>query len=184
MRLPPITKEKVQTSNMTTPVTLTFQIVPFHNCEKSIRKVRKTLFKVGDVTIVSLNPNNGEVTIRSTSQSVEAIKSALERAFPTTQVFLLQEIVHQDAPSTFRRQQNPNQSTFDLSSVDRSLPVASDHVDGLQNVETDYSRINQSSTYTSASSFNNTPPTELSPHIQQSGNYYSWIYKIEEIDDD
>ncbi|CAI9288285.1 unnamed protein product [Lactuca saligna] len=169
---------------MTTPVTLTFQIVPFHNCEKSIRKVRKTLFKVDDVTLVSLNPNNGEVTIRSTSQSVEEIKLALERAFPRKQVFILQEIFHEDEPSTLRRQQNPNQSTFDLGSVARSLPTAYDNVDGLQNVESDYSRINQSSAFTSASSFNNTPPTEPSPHIQQSGNYYSWIYKIEDLDDD
>lgn len=170
---------------MTTPVTLTFQIVPFDNCEKSIRKVRKTLFKVADVSIVSLNPNNGEVTIRSTSQSVEAIRYALERAFPRKQVFILQEVVHQDAPSTLRRQQNPNQSTFDLASMARSLPIASDNFDGLQHVETDYSRINQSSTFTSASSFNDTPPpTEPSPHIQQSGNYYSWIYKIEDVDDD
>ncbi|KAL7614986.1 hypothetical protein Lser_V15G08844 [Lactuca serriola] len=168
---------------MTTPIKYTFQIDSFHDCDRSVRKVKKTLFELDDVIVVAVNANNGEVTVISTSQSPEAIKSALEGAFPTKQIFLLQETVHQDPPSTLHTQQNPDQSSFDLASVARSLPIASDHVDGLQNVEIECSRINQSSTSTSASAVNNTHPAQPSSNIQQSQNY-SWIYEIEEIDDD
>ncbi|CAI9273635.1 unnamed protein product [Lactuca saligna] len=176
-------KEIVKTSNMTFPVKYTFQIDSFNTCDRFVRKVKETLFELDDVLVVAVNANNGEVTVISTSQSPEGIKSALEGAFPTKQIFLLQEIIHQDPPSTLYTQQTPDQSSFDLSSVARSLPIASDHVDGLQNVEIECSRINQSSTSSSGSIVNNTTPAQSSLNIQQSENY-SWIYKIEEIDDD
>ncbi|KAI3519935.1 hypothetical protein L1887_09155 [Cichorium endivia] len=149
---------------MTTPTRMTLQMDPFHNCEGCIRKVKKTLFELGNVFIVAIYPNKGEVTI-ITGHSLEVIECALKHIFPKNDISQLQEAGHQDPPSP--------QCAFDLGNMARSLTIASD-IEGLNFSDCE----NQPSSSTSAS----TRPQPSTADIEKSNNY-SKIIRIEELDD-
>ncbi|KAI3793344.1 hypothetical protein L1987_35961 [Smallanthus sonchifolius] len=82
-----------QTSTMTTPMTITLQIDQFCNCKGCIRKVKKTLSKLGDVKLLAMGVDIGTFTILTTNHPKE-IKYTLKHVFPKKNIILSPETDH------------------------------------------------------------------------------------------
>lgn len=114
---------------MANPTTIVIQIDKFCNCEGCIKKVKKALRKLDDVTLLTMDPDIGKFTIKTTKHP-QVIEHALKQPFPKRNITMSHPHVDNIATTLVIMPQGQGlesmeytqSSTFKFNFTNRHLP--------------------------------------------------------------